>query len=272
MKENSDKENIIRLNMSLDDIIKIKQLENPDYLKEEIDYDNEIDRLNKELDEYNKIAKEIKEKKNKKLTIVNNYEWDYWGVTESIGNKIIENKTENDYEEKELIEDKDDNYKSLVNSYKILVDLLEKTNKKLNKKCNKLKKKHKNLSKDYKKVLKIKNKFVKKSNLLLEKNLKLNKDLEKQYDIYIDLHGKLNTETKINKNLKETINELVFNTDSKYNKVNKSQKKYKTIKYNTKHTYKSLRNAITNIKLNNPKNKIKLNKLGKKIHYNNVYL
>ena len=88
-----------KMQMSLDEIIKHKEIYDEEYVAE---IEKELDDELKEYFQHKKLNDELKEyfKKQKKKSIKNNYEfieWDYWGVTKSTNNEN-DNDNENENE------------------------------------------------------------------------------------------------------------------------------------------------------------------------------
>ena len=186
-----------KMNMSLDKIIEHKEIFDNDY------YKNEIDELDKDLEEYFqkcKLDKDLEEyfivkKNNSILTppklIRENYEeetkiknndvsiYDYWGVTKIPKNELLmlENENENENETTiKYIEDKkntntniNNNLELLVKHYKILMSLYEKQINEYKKKYKKNKIKNKKSKAKIKKLKKLKITNIR----LKTKNLKL---------------------------------------------------------------------------------------------------
>ena len=183
-----------KLNMSLDEIISHKELNDDDYYKiESKDLDDELDeyfeigKLDKELKDYFVISKKIKEN-NIDNEIV---EWDYWGVTKTDNNdsqkllllnsniqnkhdmKIIKKNNENQNEYKHLIQ----YYKTVFILYEKQIAEYKKENYKL--KCNNkiLRSHNRKLSKENKKLLLENKKYTSKANS--NKNIRKNNFLKK---------------------------------------------------------------------------------------------
>lgn len=149
-----------KLSLSLEELIRLQKLEDPDFFKEDEEYEKQVKQLDLDLEQYFNN----KGRSNNKL-----YEWDYWSVVEkkddNLDTTIVNTKkqdsedTEVDKEydaktevlEKQNSESQINDTSLLIQNYKILIELMEeklstqaKQIKKLTKKKEKLSKKIKN--------------------------------------------------------------------------------------------------------------------------------
>ncbi len=175
-----------KFSMSLDDIIKHKEIYDEEYVKQE------IDNLNKELEDYflcnqldnelinyfNKPFQDIQVKKEIEEDEEDEEEeiWDYWGVMgmmkkeyEKKDKKKEKNKHKNTQTQTQTTQKQNDNKNllTLLKNYKLLNSLLEKKQTKMVKKFKKYKRKLKRKIKKMKETNKLLKKF---NNKLLEKN------------------------------------------------------------------------------------------------------
>ena len=188
-----------KLNMSLDEIVSHKELNDDEYynieskdLDDELDEYFEIGKLDKELEDYFIISKKIKENK------VNNeiVEWDYWGVTkiknDDSQNLLLLDSNKNKQNTKIIKknEKNENEFKHLIKYYKTVFILYEKQiaeykKENYNLKCNnkKLRSHNRKLSIENKKLLRENKKYTSKvkSNKNNRKNNFLKKNGKKIY-------------------------------------------------------------------------------------------